>query len=135
MFSAQSLVNNSVTLQSWDSLLKLPIKRLYELFPIVKTKSHETKSRILVKILQLILVQLADNMNFATAMEALNLSRIKTIAQLNSRNTWKSGDRLSKRSLMIERVNILRTLILRQQAPSIPITPPSNNSQGTFNTL
>ena len=74
-------------------------------------------------------------MNFETAMEALDLSRIKTVAQLNSRNTWKSGDSLSKRSLMIERVNILRTLILRQQAPSIPITPPSNNSQGTFNTL
>ena len=89
MFSAQSQVNNSVTLQSWDSLLKLPIKRLYELFPIVKTKSHETKSRILVKILQLILVQLADKMNFATAMEALNLSRIKTIAQQKHMEVWR----------------------------------------------
>jgi len=132
--SAQSLVDNSVQLKPWDSLVNLPTKRLYELFPDVKTKTHLTKSQILVKILQLILVRLADTINFATAMEALNLQRIKTPAQLNCKNTWKAGESLSKRNMMIERVNILRNLILRQQAPSTPICLPSNNSQGNFNT-
>lgn len=131
VFSVNSLLDNSVRLKSWDSLVKLPIKRLYQIFPVVKTKTHLTKPQILVKILQLILVRLADSMSFTTAMEALNLERVKTPDQLNSKNTWKVGGDPSKRDLMIERVNILRNLIIRrQQAPSIPIPQPSNNSQG-----
>ena len=130
MFSVNSLLDKSVRLKSWDSLVKLPIKRLYQIFPDVKTKTHLTKPQILVKILQLILVRLADSMSFTTAMEALNLERVKTPDQLNSKNSWKVGQDLHKRDLMIQRVNILRNLILRQQAPSIPIPQPSNNSQG-----
>ena len=131
MFSVNSLLDNSVRLKSWDSLVKLPIKRLYQIFPVVKTKTHLTKPQILVKILQLILVRLADSMSFTTAMEALNLERVKTPDQLNSKNSWKVGQDLRKRDLMIQRVNILRNLIIRrQQAPSIPIPQPSNNSQG-----
>ena len=131
VFSVNSLLDNSVRLESWDSLVKLPIKRLYQIFPDVKTKTHLTKPQILVKILQLILVRLADSMSFTTAMEALNLQRVKTPDQLNSKNSWKAGQDLRKRDLMIQRVNILRNLIIRrQQAPSIPIPQPSNNSQG-----
>ena len=130
VFSVNSLLDNSVRLKSWDSLVKLPIKRLYQIFPVVKTKTHLTKPQILVKILQLILVRLADSMSFTTAMEALNLERVKTPDQLNSKNSWKVGQDLRKRDLMIQRVNILRNLILRQQAPSNPIPQPTNNSQG-----
>jgi hypothetical protein len=115
--------------------VNLPSKRLYELFPDVKTKTHLTKPQILVKILQLILVRLVDKMSFPTAMQALNLPSIKTFAQLNCRNSWKAGEDPSKKTLMIERVNTLRNLILRQQSPSLPVPPPSNTSQGTVNTL
>ena len=115
--------------------MNLPSKRLYELFPDVKTKTHLTKPQILVKILQLILVRLVDKMSFPTAMQALNLPSIKTFAQLNCRNSWKTGEDPSKKTLMIERVNTLRNLILRQQSPSLPVPPPSNTSQGTVNTL